>query len=149
MNLPSRVLRITAAALGATALTAGGFAVTAVANSSSQPAVAQAKAASAGKHRDHRGARGIYLAAAARALGVTPSELSADLKQGMTLHQVADQKGVTEAQFRASLYEQAKPELDKAVADGKMTQAKEDKALDRIKTGPLPLWDKAPHKRTK
>jgi hypothetical protein len=148
MNNPTTLLRITAAGLTAAALTVGGFAITAAADSPTGQGSAQAKAASTGKHRDHRGARGVYLAAAARALGVTPAELRADLKQGMTLHQVADQKGVTEAQFRASLYEQAKPELDKAVADGKITKAQEDKMLDRIKTGPLPLWDKLPHKRS-
>lgn len=143
MNNPARLLRIAAAGLTAAALTVGGFAVTVAAEAPSPAGSAQAKAAGTAKHRDHKeGVRWHHLAAAVKALGVTPAELRADLKQGMTLHQVADQKGVSEAQFRASLYEQAKPELDKAVADGKITQAQEDRTLDRIKTGPLPLWDK-------
>jgi len=84
------------------------------------------------------------MAAAASALGITPDQLKADLAKGMTLHQIADAQSppVTEAQFRSRLIASLKPQLDKVVADGKITAAQEQKILTALQTGPIPFWDK-------
>lgn len=83
-----------------------------------------------------------YFDAAAKALGITVAELKTDLARGMTLHQVADSKGITEAQFRTALIRNLKPALDAAVKDGKLTADQEKAILDRLQNRPLPLWDR-------
>jgi uncharacterized protein YidB (DUF937 family) len=90
------------------------------------------------------GASQAYVAAAAKELGMQPADLQAALKKGQTIHQLADQKGISEADFRTGVINNLKPQLDQAVKDGKITQAQEDQAINRFKTGPLPLWDQAP-----
>ena len=85
-----------------------------------------------------------YLAAAASALGVSQTQLQADLKNGQSLSQVAAAQNVSEATFRTKLIANLKPALDQAVTNGKLTAAQERTLLDRLQTGPLPLWDKAP-----
>jgi hypothetical protein len=84
------------------------------------------------------------VAAAASALGITPQQLQTDLKNGMTLSQIAaaQKPPVTEAQFRAKLIASLKPLLDQAVTDKKLTSAQEQKILQRLQTGPIPFWDK-------
>ena len=87
--------------------------------------------------------RGAYLDAAASSLDVTTDQLKADLKQGMSLSQVAAAQHVTEAQFRAGLVKNLTPVLDKAVADKKLTSAQEQRLLKRLQSGPLPMWNRA------
>ncbi len=84
------------------------------------------------------------MSAAASALGITPEQLKTDLAKGMTLHQIASAQNppVTEDQFRSRLIAGLKPQLDKAVADGKITAAQEQKLLTALQTGPIPFWDK-------
>jgi len=84
------------------------------------------------------------MSAAASALGITPEQLKADLAKGMTLHQIANAQNppVTEDQFRSRLIASLKTQLDKAVADGKITSAQEQKILTALQTGPIPFWDK-------
>ena len=88
--------------------------------------------------------RGALITAAASALGVTPDTLKADLKKGMSLSQVAAAQSppVTEAQFRAKLIANLTPVLDKAVAEGKLTKARETAILQRLQTGTIPLWNR-------
>ncbi len=99
-----------------------------------------------------KAATGAYmqqlLAAAASALDVTPDQLKADLQKGMSLSQVAaaHNPAITEAQFRTKLIANLKPLLDQAVTNGKLTSAQEQKILQRLQSGPIPLWDKAPKK---
>jgi uncharacterized protein YidB (DUF937 family) len=95
------------------------------------------------------GATQAYLAAAAKELGMQTADLQAALKNGQTLHQLADQKGISEADFRTGVINNLKPQLDQAVKDGKITQAQEDEAINRLKTGPLPLWDRAAARQPK
>lgn len=85
-----------------------------------------------------------YLAAAASALGISQTQLQTDLKNGQSLSQVAAAQNVSEATFRTKLIANLKPALDQAVKNGKLTAAQEQTLLDRLQTGPLPLWDKAP-----
>ena len=84
-----------------------------------------------------------YRDAAAKALGISSDELKADLAKGMTLHQIATTKGITEAQFRTALIQNLKPALDAAVAAGKLTADQEKAILQRLQNRPLPLWDHA------
>ncbi len=91
-----------------------------------------------------RGALGTYLQAyenaAAAALGITPAELQSDLKGGQSLSQVAAAHNVSEADFRTRLIANLQPMLDTAVRNGKLTSTQEQALINRLKTGPLPLW---------
>jgi len=82
-----------------------------------------------------------YLGAAAAALGISETQLMADLKSGQSLSQVAAAQHVSEADFRARLIANLKPALDKAVSDGKLTAAQEQMIVNRLQTGALPLWN--------
>jgi hypothetical protein len=88
------------------------------------------------------------LTAAAAALGISETQLKADLASGKTLSQIAAAKTppVTEAQFRTNLIAQLKPLLDAAVKNNKLTAAQEQAILQRLQTAPIPYWN-APMKR--
>jgi hypothetical protein len=90
------------------------------------------------------------IAAAASALGITDTQLKADLAKGMTLSQIAAAQNppVTEAQFRTSLIAKLKPLLDTAVTNKKLTAAQEQTILTRLQTGPIPFWS-TPMRRPK
>ena len=92
-------------------------------------------------------ARAAYLNAAAKTLGISVDELKQDLKSGQSLHQVADSKNVSEAQFRSSVIATLTPELDTAVKNGKLTKQQEQAILQQLKTGKLPLWDRSAAKK--
>jgi hypothetical protein len=91
---------------------------------------------------------GVYrqalLTAAASALGITDATLKADLRQGMTLSQIAaaQKPAVTEAQFRSRLIANLTPLLDKAVTNKKLTAVQEQAILKRLQAGPIPFWNK-------
>jgi hypothetical protein len=55
--------------------------------------------------RGERWEFGAYEEAAAKVLGLTYSDLAAELKNGVTIHQIADSKQITESQFRTALIE--------------------------------------------
>lgn len=90
-----------------------------------------------------------YMAAAASALGISQTQLQSDLKSGQSLSQVAAAQHVSEADFRTKLIANLKPALDQAVKDGKITSAQEQALVNRLQSGPLPLWDRAEHRRPK
>ncbi len=87
-----------------------------------------------------------YLAASASALGITETQLTADLKAGQSLSQVAAAQHVSEADFRTRLIANLKPVLDGAVTNKTITAAQEQTLLDQLQTGPLPLWNAPVHK---
>jgi len=89
-----------------------------------------------------------YLSAAAAALGISETQLTADLKNGQSLSQVAAAQHVSEADFRTRLVANLKPALDQAVTDKKLTAAQEQMIINRLQTGELPLWN-MPAKRHK
>lgn len=100
-------------------------------------------------YRGRLGARAPQLAirtellkAAAATLNLTPRQLMQDLRQGKTLSQLAG--GMTEDQFRAALTGHVKTDLDAQVKAGRLTQAQEDKFLQRLKTAPIPFWNSLP-----
>ena len=68
----------------------------------------------------------------AEALGLTPDELNAELASGKTLTQIAEAKGVSGEQLTATLETSVKAGLDKAVADGVLTQAQADQMLSHM-----------------
>lgn len=77
----------------------------------------------------------------AKALGISDQELRQDLMSGKTVKDVAASEGMDETAFRAKLVSVTKGDLDKQVAAGKLTQQQEDAIIQRLQTGPLPLWD--------
>ncbi len=86
------------------------------------------------------GLGGMYLGDAAKALGMSQSDLMTALRGGQTLQQVAASKGMNEQQFRDAFTAQVKADLNTQVKNGKLTQAQEDNILNRLKTAPLPFW---------
>ncbi len=88
----------------------------------------------------------IGMAEYAKALGISQQELKQDLAGGKTIKDVAASKGMDENTFRSNLVTAVKSNLDPRVASGKLTQQQEDAVLNKIRTKPLPLWDR-PAKR--
>lgn len=72
------------------------------------------------------------LTAAAKALGMTPAELGAQLRTGKTLKDVATTKGVPYQTVSAAVVASVKADLDAAVAAGKIPQARADRILERL-----------------
>lgn len=54
-------------------------------------------------------------------LGMTDEEITAGLNSGKTMYTLAEEKGMTEDQFKAALLEERNKAVDKAVADGTIT----------------------------
>jgi hypothetical protein len=82
-----------------------------------------------------------YLAAAASALGLSASQLQADLKAGQSLSEIAKARNVSETDFRTKLAANLKPSLDAAVSNKTLTSAEEQSILAHLQTGELPLWN--------
>jgi hypothetical protein len=72
--------------------------------------------------------------AAATYLGLTPSELRAQIEGGKTLAQVAAAQGKSVAGLEAAILAGARQELDRAVAAGKLTAAQEQEMLSRLQS---------------
>ncbi|MVX62102.1 hypothetical protein GKZ28_00100 [Clostridium chromiireducens] len=54
-------------------------------------------------------------------LGMTDAEITAWLNSGKTMYTLAEEKGMTEDQFKAALLEERNKAVDKAVSDGTIT----------------------------
>lgn len=72
------------------------------------------------------------LAAAAKALGLTPAELGAQLRGGQTLKDVATAKSVPFDTVSAAVVAAVKADLDAAVKAGTIRQARADRVLARL-----------------
>ena len=85
------------------------------------------------------------VAAAASALGVSETQLKTDLAAGKSLSDIAGAKNptMTEAQFRTNLIAKLKPLLDAAVTSKKLTATQEQAIIQRLQTGPIPMWNKS------
>ncbi len=77
-----------------------------------------------------RSVHNIVWGGLAETLGLTQDELNAELASGKTLAQIAEAKGVTQDELAAALETSAKAGLDKAVADGVLTQEQADSMLN-------------------
>ena len=85
--------------------------------------------------------------AEAQVLGITRAELQADFAKGMTLHQIADTKGVTLDQFTTRVMAAEKARLDAEVKAGKITQAQADQIAARETPAKIAAsWDAAGHR---
>ena len=83
--------------------------------------------------------RQAALDAAAKALGMTPDELSAQLWGGKTLAAIADEKGVdiqvVQDAVNAAIQDATKAAIEQAVTDGSMTRDKADWLLQGLDKG--------------
>lgn len=88
-----------------------------------------------------------YLSAAAAVLGITDAQLKTNLSLGQTLSQMAaaHSPAISLADFRTALIAKLQPQLDTAVTNKQMTSAQEQEIINKLKTGPLPYWDKPMH----
>ena len=70
--------------------------------------------------------------ALSRQLGLTSAELTAQLKDGKTLAQIAQEKGVSTKDLAATMETTMKAGLAQAVKDGKLTQEQADQMLKNM-----------------
>lgn len=76
-------------------------------------------------------AKGGMLRATTAYLGLTPAELRQQLP-GTSLAAIAQKQGKTAAGLKAAMLAPAMAKLERAVASGRMSQARADQALERI-----------------
>lgn len=147
--------KVAAASAGALFVTGGVVVITAGASglhlsstqaSAAQPPTAIASPApappAATAQAGQKAARQALMNAEAQVLGLKPAQLALALRQGMTLHQLADQKSLSQTQFASALTGQLKPLLDQAVTSQQVTSGQEQKLLKQLAKG-VPNWDHA------
>ena len=83
-------------------------------------------------------APGQALNAASQALNMQPSDLMAQLRQGKTLADIATAQNVDLSKVTSAITAVAKPRLDQAVQNGRLTQQQETDILNRINSGQFP-----------
>jgi polyhydroxyalkanoate synthesis regulator phasin len=88
---------------------------------------------------------------AANGLGLSPQELVGELRDGLALAQIAQQKGVVPDKLRATMLAAANTRVDQAVKNGRLTQDQADalkariaQQLDLNKNFPLPAQPPRP-----
>jgi hypothetical protein len=92
-------------------------------------------------------ARGKAIGAAATYLGLSRETLRAELAKGQSLAQLAKAKGKTGDGLVAAMLAPAKAALAKAVASGRLTQARADAILARLTERVEALVERVPAKR--
>ena len=65
-------------------------------------------------------------------LDMTPREIAQDLRQGQSLAEIGQAKGVSTDTLKSAILTAADEKLDQAVADGKLTQDQADKIMTRL-----------------
>ena len=83
-------------------------------------------------------APGQALNAAAGALNMQPGDLMSQLRQGKTLADVAKAQNVDLSKVTSAVTSAIKPQLDQAVANGRLSADREKEILDRINSGQFP-----------
>jgi hypothetical protein len=124
------------AALGATAVP-----VLAATTPTAAAPAHTAKHKHADNRQDRRQVARVLFESEADVLGITPGELRTDLKKGMSVSDLAQQKGLTKEQFADRLVAAAKPGLDKLVDSKQITADQEQNVLKAISAGHIPNWD--------
>jgi len=155
MQLPNLTLaaKLGVGAVAALALAGGGAAVGArLAGSTStvsapapivaSPATQASPAPTATANQAGRAVSRAMLDAEAQVLGLQPAQLTADLRKGIPVEQLAAGKGLDQAQFQAQFLQALKPLLDQDVTAGTLTSTEEQKALRRLTTA-VPNWSQA------
>ena len=77
-------------------------------------------------------ALGGIVKSVAETLNMTPREIVQDLRQGQSLAEIGQAKGVSIGTLKSAIVDAAKEKLDQAVADGKLTQDQADKIMTRL-----------------
>ena len=77
-------------------------------------------------------ALGGIVKSVADTLDMTPREIVQDIRQGQSLAEIAQAKGVSIDTLKSAILDAAKEKLDQAVADGKLTQDQADKIMTRL-----------------
>jgi hypothetical protein len=98
----------------------------------------------------HKDRRAIFVAvfeSEADGRHITPAQLRQDLRQGQKVSDLAKDLGMTHDQFAAKLAASVKPRLEALVEKNLITQARADKALDRISKGYVPFWNGVHHRK--
>ncbi len=72
------------------------------------------------------------ITSAAAAINIPPKDLRAELQSGKSIADVAAEHSVPLDTVKSQITDNAKARLDKAVANGRLTQAKEDAALEEL-----------------
>jgi hypothetical protein len=115
-------------------------------SASPSPAVALAPVPSPGRGQVAnvavRALNQAVVQAEAEVLGLRPAQLDTALRQGTTVHQLASQRGLTQAVFNLRFQSTVTTILDQDVQQGVLTQQQEQAALGRLAGGP-PNWDAA------
>jgi hypothetical protein len=109
-------------------------AVTAAPTASPRPGAGQANPAA-------RALNQAVVEAEAQVLGMQPRDLSASLRQGTTVHQLAMQRRLGPADFQAAFQRDLRALLDRDVQQGTLTAAQEQAALRRLDSRLPPNWD--------
>lgn len=81
--------------------------------------------------------------AEAQVLGLKPVDLARSMRQGMTVHQLAAQRGIGQADFDARFATAVSAILDQYVQQGQLTSQQKQQALQRLDTH-VPNWDAVP-----
>ena len=77
-------------------------------------------------------ALGGIVRSVAETLDMTPREIFLDLRQGQSLAEIGESKGVSADTLKSAILTAAGEKLDQAVADGKLTQERADKIMARL-----------------
>ncbi len=93
------------------------------------------------RHHDRRAIRRAVIAAEADVLGMTPEALVSSLKEGKTVSDLAQAKGLTKPQFIARLLPDLTVRLDNLVDHKLITPAEAKKVLAWIADGHVPFWN--------
>ncbi|MGB9846961.1 MAG: hypothetical protein ACPLRH_05585, partial [Desulfotomaculales bacterium] len=79
---------------------------------------------------------GKHLEDMAQILGMSADELKAELQQGKKIEDLAQEKGLTLEQLHQKMVELKIQEIQQAVKDGKISQDKADKMIQRLQNAP-------------
>jgi hypothetical protein len=91
-----------------------------------------------GGHHGHHGMGKVAQSgedAAAKALGMTSSDLKDALQSGQTLKDVAASKNVDFSKVQSTITDAVKPQLDQAVQNGRLTSHQETDLLSKLTAG--------------
>ncbi len=73
-----------------------------------------------------KAAHGVVLQSAAQVLGMSSDDLTAQLRQGKSLAQIAQEKGISTDDFKSRLLSQVDQQLAQLVQQGRLTQQQAD-----------------------
>jgi polyhydroxyalkanoate synthesis regulator phasin len=79
-----------------------------------------------------KAARGVVLQSAAQVLAMSADDLRAELRQGKSLAQVAQEKGMSVDDFKSRLLSQVDQQLSQLVQQGRLTQQQADQLKQRL-----------------